>query len=329
MKSIQDLPIVPLLLSSPNPTVRYKANKLLLDRPEDSQEMLALRRPIAGFAMAKRLLSHRRRDGTIHTNPYKKWQGPHWTLYSLAQIEYPLGDRSLLPLRDQIYDWLLEEKHLKSPRSLLIPGQENRFRRCASQEGNAIWYSIRLGIEDERTGTLIQRLKQWQWPDGGWNCDKRPEAQTSSVIESLIPLRALGLVARIYRDAEASESADRTAEYFLQRHLGRRLRDGGLIVPTYARIAYPIQFYDVLFALLVMAETGRIADPRCDEALDLLMSKQLPDGGFPVERKNYQTGGLRTTNGSFADWGACGKRVSNPFVSVDALYVLKCAGRLG
>lgn len=277
--------------------------------------------------MAKQLLGHRRGDGTIGTNPYKKWQGPHWTLYSLAQIEYPPGDRSLIPLRDQIYDWLLEERHLRFPRSLLIPGQEERFRRCASQEGNAIWYSLRLGIDDERTRILVDRLKKWQWPDGGWNCDKRPEARTSSVIESLIPLRALDLAARVYHDREGRECADRTAEYFLRRKLGRRMPDGRPILPTFERIAYPIQFYDVLFALLVMAETGRIKDPRCAEALDLLMSKQMGDGGFPVERKNYQKGGLRTTNGSFADWGPSGKRLSNPLVTVDALFVLKCAGR--
>lgn len=328
MKSVRDLPIFSRLLSSTNPTVRYKANKLLLDRPEDSREMISLRSSIAGSAMARRLLGHRRSDGTINTNPYKKWQGPHWTLYSLAQIEYPPGDRSLLPLRDQIYDWLFEERHLKFPRSLLIPGQESRFRRCASQEANAIWYSIRLGIEDERTKILVERLKLWQWPDGGWNCDKRPEARTSSVIESLVPLRALDLAARAYHDDDARRCADRTAEFFLARNLGWRRHGGKPILSAFERIAYPIQFYDVLFALLVIAETGRIEDPRCGDALDLLMSKQLTDGGFPVERKNCHAGGLDTTNGSFADWGPSGKRISNPLVSVDALYVLKSAGRL-
>ncbi len=329
MKSIRRRPIVKELLSSSNPTIRYKTYKLLLDEPEDSPKMLSLRKSIKKSLMAKRLLSHRRSDGTIDAHPYRKWQGPHWTLYSLAEIDYPCGGRSLLSMRDQAYNWLLEEKHLKYPSSLLIPGQEDRFRRCASQEGNAIWYSIKLGIDDQRTKILVQRLKKWQWPDGGWNCDKRPQARKSSVIESLIPLRALHLAGERYNDSEALEYADKTAAYFLKRKLYRRLKDGKMILPDFDKIHYPVFFYDVLFVLLVMAEIGKITDRRCSEALDILQLKQLPDGGFPLERKNCKTSNTIITRGSFADWGEWGKRKTNPFVTIYALYVLKCAGRFG
>ncbi len=248
MKLIRQMSIVKKLLSSFNPTIRYKAHGLLLDEPEDSPEMILLRKSIRQLAMAKKLLSPVGGDGTIDTNPYRKWQGPHWTLYSLAEIDYPCGDESLLPIRDQVYNWLLEDKHLKYPRSLLIPGQEGRFRRCASQEGNAIWYSIRLGIDDSRTKLLVQRLKEWQWPDGGWNCDKRPQARVSSAIESLIPLRALYLAWKTYNDSEALEYAERTAGYFLKRNLYRRLKDGKMILPDFDKIHYPSFF--MMFSLL-------------------------------------------------------------------------------
>jgi len=329
IKIIEQMPVVKRLLSSSNPTIQYKAYKLLLNEPEDSPEMMLLRQTIQQSVMAKKLLSYRRSDGTIDDNPYRKWQGPHWTFYSLAEIDYPYGDKSLLPLRDQVYDWLLEDKHLKYPQSLLIPGQENRFRRCASQEGNAIWYSIKLGIDDERTKLLVQRLKKWQWPDGGWNCDKRPQARKSSVVESLIPLRALYLAGKTYNDSEALEYAEKTAEYFLKRKLYRRLKDGKMILPYFDRIHYPIFFYDVLFVLLVMAEIGKITDERCTEALGILQSKQLPDGGFPLEHMNCKTSNTIITRGSFADWGESGKKKTNPFVTIYALYILKCAGKLG
>jgi hypothetical protein len=329
MKLIKQMPIVKKLLSSSNLTIQYKAYKLLLDEPEDSPKMLLLRQSIKKSMMAKRLLSHKKNDGTIDTHPYRKWQGPHWTLYSLAEIDYPYGDGSLLPMRDQVYNWLLDDKHLKYPQSLLIPGQEDRFRRCASQEGNAIWYSIKLGIDDKRTKLLVERLKKWQWPDGGWNCDKRPQARKSSVIESLIPLRALYLAGKTYNDNEALEYAERTVEYFLKRKLYRRLKDGKMILPHFDKIHYPIFFYDVLFALLVMAEIGKITDECCTEALGILQSKQLPDGGFPLELKNCKTSNNIITRGSFADWGEWGKQKTNPFVTVYALYVLKCAGKFG
>ena len=52
-------------------------------------------------------------------------------------------------------------------------------------------------LADGRTDELVNRLLKWQWPDGGWNCDKRPEADSSSFMETLIPLRALALYASI------------------------------------------------------------------------------------------------------------------------------------
>ena len=80
----------------------------------------------------------------------------------------------------------------------------------------------------------------------------------------------------------------------LARRLLWRIGDGTLIEPKWGgradRIHYPIQFYDVLFALQVMAELGRIGDPRCADALALLRSKQLPDGGFPLEEPNAPSG---------------------------------------
>ncbi len=291
--------------------------------------MVELREAIRRSDMARSLLSHRGDDGMIDTHPYRKWQSPHWTLYSLAQIDYPPGDRSLRPMRDQVYEWLLEPAHLKFRRSLLIPGQEDRFRRCASQEGNAIWYSVRLGFEDARTQELVRRLVRWQWPDGGWNCDKRPQARSSSVIESMIPMRALALAAGRYGDAAAKRAAERTAEYFLSRSLFRRLHGGAPILNEFALIQYPIQFYDVLFSLQVMAEMGRIGDLRCRDALGLLRSKQLPGGGFPLERPNARTSAIVATRGSYADWGPTGKRRMNPLTTILALWVLKCAEEAG
>ena len=324
--NISDLPVVRRILHSGDPTLEYKARSLLLGEPPGSTGLKRLREAIGSSSVARSLLAGREADGTIGTHPYRKWQGPHWTLYSLAQIEYPEGDDSLHPLRDQVYGWLLDPVHLKHPQSLLLPGQKDRFRRCASQEGNALWYSLRLGIDDERTREFAERLRRWQWTDGGWNCDKRPQACSSSVIETLIPLRALAAAAGRYGDPGARKAADRAAEYFLSRRLFRRLHDGRPVREDFHHIQYPIQFYDVLFVLTVMAEMGKIRDPRCREALELLASKQRPDGGFALEECNARTSERVVTRGTRADWGPKGRTRTNPLVTIEALRVLKAAG---
>ena len=317
------------LCAHENPVVAYRARRLLAGEPEDSRAMRGLRAEIASSETARRLLLAL--DGE-RFNTYRKWQGPHWTLYSLAEIGFPPGDERILPLRRRVMDWMFAPAFLKPPSTLVFPDQPKRPRRCASMEGNAIWSQLLLGIVDEtRAPLLVDRLCAFQWPDGGWNCDKRPEARVSSVQETLIPLRGLALWSRATGDGRAAASAKRAAEFLLKRRLLWRRRDGALIKPEWGgpvdRIHYPIRFYDVLGALLVMAEAGLARDRRCRDALDLLEGKRLDDGSFPAEWTNVRKADRIESRGTYADWGPLRRRKGNPLVTVDALYALKEAGR--
>jgi hypothetical protein len=328
--SISQMPIVKQLLASRNPSIVYKTRVNLLCESPGSPQVRALRAAIGSSENARRLLSHRLEDGTIYTNPYRKFQGPLWTLASLALIDYPEGDASLYPMRDQVYGWLLADEHLHFPRSVLYPGQEERFRRCAGQEAFAVWFTLKLGIADECTDLLVQRLINWQWPDGGWNCDKRPQARISSYYETLLPLRALNYYGKLRNSKAALAAAERAAEVLLKRRLFKRLSDGTIIHPNFTTITYPFFYhYNILPALVTMAEVGHILDERCRDALDVLESKRLNDGGFPLERVVYKSADAITSRGTFADWGTTGKRRMNELVTVDALYALKGASRLG
>ncbi len=226
----------------------------------------------------------------------------------------------------RVYDWLFSKHFLEPPLTAVYPGQGDRVRHCASMDGNAIWYCVRLGLEDERTRAAVDRLIDWQWPDGGWNCDKRLQCTTSSFQETLIPARGLWAYGSRHHHQPARDAAQRAADLLLSRRLLWHLRDGALIVPAWGgrpdRIHYPIQFFDVLFALQVMVELGRIEDPRCADALALLESKRLPDGGFPLEEANAPAADRVASRHSYADWGPSGLRRSNPLVSLAALAVL-------
>jgi hypothetical protein len=220
--------------------------------------------------------------------------------------------------------WLLGLTHQKQIRVIM-----GRVRRCASQEGNALYALLALGLADERVDELAGRLCKWQWPDGGWNCDKRPAASHSSFMESLIPLRALALHARVTGSPQSQQAAERAADIFLKRQLFKGQHDGRVIDYHFLRLHYPCYWhYDILFALKVLAEAGFVIDPRCRAALDLLEGKRLPDGGFPAEERYYRTTGKRAAGYSLVDWGGVSQRCMNPWVTVDALFVLRAAGRL-
>jgi hypothetical protein len=279
--------------------------------------------PPAYVEAARALLAGRDSAGRIPFHPYTKWVGAHWVLAALANIGYPPGETGLVPLRDQVFGWLLSPTHQRSIKTIA-----GRVRRCASQEGNALYATLALAIADERADELAARLVAWQWPDGGWNCDKRPEASHSSFHESLIPLRGLALHARLTGSSKSRAAAERAAEFFLSRRLFRRLSDGQVIDPDFLLLHYPAYWhYDILSALTVLIEAGYAADPRLGEALDIVAARRLPGGGFPAEAKYYRLTDRPISGRSLFDWGPTGTRRANTFVTARAESVLQTTGR--
>jgi hypothetical protein len=182
-------------------------------------------------------------------------------------------------------------------------------------------------LRQTREECLARTLIRWQWPDGGWKCDDRATVAVSSFQATAIPVRGLSAFGQRYGNASALEAVARASELLLARRLLWRRRDGQLIGPDWGgrvgRIHFPIQFYDVLFALDIMAEVGRIGDERCADAFRLLESKRLPDGGFPLEEANATRADKVVSRGSFTGWGPTGRRRGNPLVSLPAWRVLE------
>ncbi|HKY54218.1 MAG TPA: hypothetical protein VJM08_07940 [Anaerolineales bacterium] len=317
--------IVRRLLGSDEPSVRFKVLTQIMGRKANTSEVRQVQEEIRESPRVRQLLSERQADGQIPCHPYSKWNGAHWVLATLADLGYPSVDESLIPLREQVLGWLLGEGHLKGIKTIA-----GRVRRCASQEGNALYALLTLGLTDERTEELARRLTQWQWPDGGWNCDKKPAATNSSFMESLLPLRALALHARLTGNQRSREAAERAADVFLKRELFKRQHDGSVIHEEFITLHYPCYWhYDILFGLKVMAEAGWLGDERCQAALDVLETKRLADGGFPAEKKYYQNNPNAQTGRSLVDWGGTSRTQMNEFVTVEALAVLKAAKRDG
>ena len=81
-----------------------------------------------------------------------------------------------------------------------------------------------------------------------------------------------------------------------------------------------------------MLITDLIRDSRCENALDLLEHKRLPDGGWAAESKFYKVSDNTSTSERFGsttpvNWGGTAKNRMNEWVTADALYVLRAAGR--
>jgi len=305
------------------PALAYKLAVEYQGNPAGSEPARLASQTVQASTQVQSLLAESR-VGLEQLHPYKKWSGAHWVLAQLADLGYPTGDRSLLPFIEKSYDWLLGDKHQK-----WIQEIDGRVRRCASQESNAVFYTLKLGLADARTDELVERLIKWQWPDGGWNCDRRPQVVISSFMETLLPLRALAYYSKQSGDRRAGLAAERAADIFLKRKLFLRQRDGLVMDTDFLRLHYPCYWhYDILFALRVLSEAGLIDDPRCGPALDLLEGKQLPASGFPSEAAYYRCSKPEISGYSPVSWGGIRKKSMNIYVTMDALIVLKRSGRI-
>jgi hypothetical protein len=266
------------LLSSDEPSIRWKVRVKVRGEDPSCDSIRELQEQIRTSPRVEVLLSERGPDGSIPHGPYDKYYGAHWVLATLADIGYPPGDESLNPLSEQILDCWLSPRHVKGVRVI-----EGRPPRHASQEGNALYALLTLGLGGDRVDQLAENLLKWQWADGGWNCDSEPSAANSSFHESLIPLRGIALHGRMRGSQASLDAARRAGEIFLKRKLFRRQTDGSVINKRFLQLHYPCYWhYDVLFGLKVLAEAELLDDPRCEEALDLLESKRLDDGGSPL-----------------------------------------------
>jgi hypothetical protein len=279
--------------------------------------VVAARRAIPDGPKVKALLNGMEPRPRFGVGPYRKWDGPHWRLVSLADLRHPAGDERLRPVIDAELDWALAFR----PRWLA-----GRARRCASQEGNAIGACCRLGFgDDPRIGPLVDRLVECQWPDGGWNCDKRPEATHSSFHETISTLWGLGEYRRATGDGRVDGVIDGAAEMFLRAGLFRTDRRREIAWPHYLKFRYPPYWhYDVLFGLRVLADLRRVGDVRCAEALDVVEEARLADGRWAANGKWWRGVGTKTYPEA-VDWGPA---KPNEMVTFHALRVMKAAGRL-
>jgi hypothetical protein len=310
------------LLEPADPAVRHLALTDLLDRPASDPEVRRARQAIAKDRHVLDLLGSEHPDGQGVAGGYQKFRGAHWRLVSAVELGVPGGDPTALAMLDPVLDFYVSERHRKR-----IPTIEGRVRRCASQEGNVLAVACRLGIADDPRAQLLARsLVEWQWPDGGWNCDVNPAARHSSFNESLIPIWGLVEYHRATGEPGARAAAGRAAELLLRHRMFRSDHTGEVIDPVWLRLRYPAYWrYDVLHGLLVLSRLGPLTDSRLEEALDLVAGKRRKDGRWWPEGYHWRRPGLSGSGVEITDWG---RREPSKMITLNALRVLKAAGRL-
>ena len=135
----------------------------------------------------------------------------------------------------------------------------------------------------EDVAGIVARLLTEQLQDGGWNCEvparaRRSIPRSTSWRGSLAYERATG------GSPESVAVRRRGEEYLLDRGLFRCKRTGEVVDTSWLQFSFPTRWhYDVLRGLEYFRDAGDSPDPRVEEAMHLLGSKQQPDGGWLLE----------------------------------------------
>jgi hypothetical protein len=311
------------LIASDEPAVRYRARTWLMGRSEGHPAVRRDRTQIPQGPIVSTLLDLP--DPAI--SPYRKWSGLHWRLVSLADFALPVDATDVRAKLDTAIDrelsWIANPRHLEA-----IPEIDGLHRADASIEGNAVYAASRFGhAQDERTQRLVAKLLEWQWPDGGWNCDRRSSGYRSSFHESWATAIGLAAYHDATGDAEALSAARRTAELLLDHRLFRTLDGRRQIHSSMAALHWPAYWhYDILAGLRVLlaVDPRLLADPRAADGLDLLESKALPNGRFATTHAWWQAGRHVTSPTDVIDWG---RGQPSEVLTLHAVRALKSAGR--
>ncbi len=283
------------LLASEEPGVVLQARRDLLGDPDPAEAARVLDGP-----WVRALLAGQQADGGFGVNVYGKWGGAHWRLVSLVELGVPAGEPRCLAAAETVLAWLTGKSHRAAVKAI-----DGLVRRCGSQEGNALAVCCRLGLaEDPRVRLLAESLVEWQWPDGGWNCDKKASGRRSSFNESLAPMWGLHEYWLATGEPAARGAALRTAELFLDHRLYRVGGIGEPIRESFVALHYPPYWhYDILQALLVLSRMGLAGDPRARDAVELVESRRLPDGRWRAGGRWWKPPGSKGSNVEVVDWG--------------------------
>src|SRR5215472_9166228 len=281
-------PVIEWLLDS-DPSIRWQVMRDLLDAP--GSDWLAERAKVETQGWGARLLSYEDEDGQWAGGAFaprdftsSQWQeeGQPWTAttFSLSQLrEFGLDPSSARARRaveligaNSRWDYDGE------------PYWEGEVEECIN--GRVVADGAYFGVD---VSALVSRLAGERLDDGGWNCERASGSGRSSFATTINVLEGLLEYERATGGTPETQLARKSGEeYLLQRSLFRRLSTGKTADEQFLSFLYPGRWrYSVLRALdyfrSAAALTGAAPDPRLGEAADLVRSRRLADGTWPLD----------------------------------------------
>ncbi|MBW6465486.1 MAG: hypothetical protein K0B06_03165 [Brevefilum sp.] len=263
-------------------SLQYLTHKYLLNTEENHLNNLQAR--IATEGWGKRFLDARNASGHWGRGFYQpKWISSHYTLLDLRFLEI----EPVEPISETIALILAQ--------STAPNGSINESRSIPSGDvcvnGMFLNYAAFFGTPEDQLKSVVDYLLDNIMPDGGFNCEgKTKGAHHSSMHTTMSALEGIWEFIKAgysYRVDELHQARLTAEEFLLMHQLYKSDKTGEVINNKWTMLSFPSRwFYDILRALVYLADADRSYDPRMKAALELLMSKRRKDGAWPIQAKH-------------------------------------------
>jgi hypothetical protein len=288
---------MPWLLEPDNPSVRYFALTDLLDRPADDPEVTAARHAIMAWPLVQLVLRRQRPDGRWGSRD-RAYGDTLWRLLCLALLgtsphppsSSPQGGRQGMDGGDAIHracDYVLKRGPLPDG-CFSFNGQRSGYLPCYT--ANTVFLLCQFGYaSDSRVEAAVSCLCDTQLDEGGWLCSGRTRKTHSCLWATAKVLRAFACLPRHLRSTRVAAAEQVAIELFLACGLYKsNRRDFGAPHPHWFLFGFPLLVEsDVLEVLSLIAPFVPADDPRIQEGLDLVLSKQDDIGRWPLEKSIF------------------------------------------
>ena len=257
-----------------DPSIRWQVRRDLLNQP--SAKVEAERKKVAKEGWGKRLLGLQDSDGRWGGGMY----GPKFisTTYTMLTLRL-LGLPSNNPQAKRACKLFLDE-------GFYTDGGINFFSYAWTYSETCVTSMILsllayFRYPDERIHDVASFVIGQQMADGGWNCESPKGATHSSFHTTISALEGLYEYECLFPEKKKriSQVRARGHEFLLAHRLYKSHRTGEVFDPKMTAMPFPPRWrFDFLRGLDYLQACNAKKDERMQDAIELLKSKQKPDG---------------------------------------------------
>lgn len=286
------------LLERDNPSVRYYTLTGILGQSAESELVKNVRLEIMTTGIVPEILSLQNPDGywgELKKFYSDKYRGTVWQLMILAELG---ADRNN-PRIARACEFILEHSQELVTGGFSVYNSEKFGGGLPSYvipclTGNLVWSLIRLGyLNDARIQKGIEWINNYQRFDDGETSPPRTGPYEKFIMcwgnhschmGVVKAVKALAEIPAAKRSGATQLTISRGVEYLLLHHIYKKSHNlNSVSKPGWLKLGFPLMYQsDILEILLILSQLN-CRDPRMQDAIDMVLSKQDPQGRWKLE----------------------------------------------